>query len=66
MKKLENQEKLPKKVAIGVGLSKFLVSTRINRYEKGVYQPNFGILEKMAMALDVPVIYFLAMMNWHK
>jgi DNA-binding helix-turn-helix protein len=47
-------------------LSKFLVSTRINRYEKGVYQPNFGILEKMAMALDVPVIYFLAMMNWHK
>ncbi|WP_066803751.1 helix-turn-helix domain-containing protein [Moraxella oblonga] len=48
------------KLGIMVGLDEFVASTRINRYEKGVHEPDFGILERMAIALDVPVAYFFA------
>lgn len=48
------------KLGIAVGLDEFVASTRINRYEKGVHEPDFGILERMAIILDVPVAYFFA------
>lgn len=64
IKRLKEARKAKKltqeKLGVMVGLDEFVASTRINRYEKGVHQPDFGILEKMATALDVPVAYFFA------
>ncbi len=43
-----------------IGLDEFVASTRINRYEKGVHQPDFQTLKAIAMALDIPVSYLFA------
>jgi len=47
-------------LGIKVGLDEFVASTRINRYEKGVYQPNLHIQQKLAEALELPLAYFYA------
>lgn len=45
-------------VGILAGIDEFSASTRINRYEKGIHEPNYSILKHIATALDVPVAYF--------
>lgn len=45
-------------LGIMVGIDEFSASTRINRYEKGVHEPHFAIVEKIAIVLDLPVAYF--------
>jgi transcriptional regulator with XRE-family HTH domain len=47
-------------LGIKAGLDEFVASTRINRYEKGVYQPNLHIQQKLAQALETPLAYFYA------
>lgn len=47
-------------LGIKAGLDEFVASTRINRYEKGVYQPNLHIQQKLAQALELPLAYFYA------
>lgn len=47
-------------LGIKVGLDEFVASTRINRYEKGVYQPNLHIQQELAQALELPLAYFYA------
>lgn len=47
-------------LGIKAGLDEFVASTRINRYEKGIYQPNLHIQQKLAQALGIPLAYFYA------
>jgi len=49
-----------RKLGIKVGLDEFVASTRINRYEKGVHQPNLQTQQRLANALDLPLAYFYA------
>ena len=49
-----------RKLGIKVGLDEFVASTRINRYEKGVHQPNLQTQQRLAKALDLPLAYFYA------
>ena len=39
------------------GLDPFVASTRINRYEVGVHQPDLATAERIAEALKVPLPY---------
>lgn len=39
---------------------KFVASTRINRYEKGIYEPNLETSGKLAEVLELPLAYFYA------
>ncbi|MCL7714971.1 helix-turn-helix domain-containing protein [Stenotrophomonas mori] len=47
-------------LGIRAGLDDFVASTRINRYETGVHQPDLQTLQRLAKVLDVPVAYFFA------
>lgn len=49
-----------KQLGMQAGLDAFVASTRINRYEQGVHQPDNGIVRRLATVLDVPVAYFFA------
>ncbi len=48
------------KLGIAIGLDEFVASTRINRYEKAVHQPDFQTLERIAEVLEIPVAFFFA------
>jgi transcriptional regulator with XRE-family HTH domain len=47
-------------LGIEAGLDDFVASTRINRYETGVHQPDLQILQRLAAVLGLPVAYFYA------
>ncbi|WP_326492800.1 helix-turn-helix transcriptional regulator [Xanthomonas hortorum] len=47
-------------LGIKAGLDDFVASTRVNRYETGVHQPDLQTIQRLAIALDVPVAYFYA------
>ena len=47
-------------LGIKAGLDEFVASTRINRYETGVHQPDLQTLQRLAEVLDLPVAYFYA------
>lgn len=47
-------------LGLAIGLDEFVASTRINRYERGIHQPDFQILMALATKLDVPPAYFFA------
>lgn len=47
-------------LGIKAGLDDFVASTRVNRYETGVHQPDLQTLQRLAKALDLPVAYFYA------
>lgn len=49
-----------KSLGIAAGIDEFVASTRINRYEKGVHGPGTEIVQKLAVALRVPLAYFYA------
>ena len=49
-----------KDLGINSGLDQFVASTRINRYELGVHEPDLATIERMAVALGVPVAYLFA------
>lgn len=49
-----------KDLGIQAGLDPFVASTRINRYELGVHEPDLAIVERMATALGVPAAYLFA------
>lgn len=60
------------KLGIAIGLDEFVASTRINRYERGIHQPDFQILTQLAKVLDIPPAYFFAddelaakLLEWH-
>ena len=47
-------------LGIAIGLDESVASTRINRYENGIHQPDWGTLAKIAEVLQVPPAYFFA------
>lgn len=49
-----------KQLGIAAGLDPFVASTRINRYERGIHQPDPVTAQRLAEALDVPAAYLLA------
>ncbi|WP_035605940.1 helix-turn-helix domain-containing protein [Edwardsiella tarda] len=49
-----------KRLGIAAGIDEFVASTRINRYEKGVHEPNTEIVQKLSEVLRVPLAYFYA------
>lgn len=49
-----------KQLGIAAGLDRFVASTRINRYERGVHQPDPVTIQRMADALGVPAAYLFA------
>lgn len=56
----EMKELSQKQLGIDAGLDAFVASTRINRYEQGVHQPDLGTVERLADALAVPPAYLFA------
>lgn len=49
-----------KRLGVAAGIDEFVASTRINRYEKGVHEPNTEIVQKLSEVLRVPLAYFYA------
>ncbi|WP_407353502.1 helix-turn-helix domain-containing protein [Luteimonas sp. R10] len=47
-------------LGIRAGLDEFVASTRVNRYETGVHQPDLQTLQRLAKVLNLPVAYFYA------
>ena len=47
-------------LGIEAGLDEFVASTRVNRYETGVHQPDLQTLQRLAKVLKVPTAYFYA------
>ena len=47
-------------LGIEAGLDEFVASTRVNRYETGVHQPDLQTLKQLAKVLGLPVAYFYA------
>lgn len=47
-------------LGIAAGLDEFVASTRVNRYETGVHQPDLQTLQHLARVLHLPVAYFYA------
>ena len=43
-----------------IGLDAFAASTRINRYERGIHEPDLQTLARIADALGVPVAHLIA------
>ncbi len=56
----ENYGISQRNLGIKAGLDDFVASTRINRYETGVHQPDLQTLQRLAEVLDLPVAYFFA------
>lgn len=49
-----------KQLGIAAGLDRFVASTRINRYERGVHQPDPVTTQRLADTLGVPAAYLFA------
>lgn len=49
-----------KQLGIAAGLDRFVASTRINRYERGVHHPDPVTLQRLADTLGVPPAYLVA------
>lgn len=41
-------------------MDQFVASTRINRYERGIHEPDLATVARLAEALKVPVAYLFA------
>lgn len=49
-----------KQLGIQAGLDEFVASARINRYERGVHEPDAGIALRLAEVLNIPRAYLYA------
>ncbi|AIF48147.1 helix-turn-helix domain-containing protein [Dyella japonica] len=49
-----------KNLGIEAGIDPFVASTRINRYEQGVHEPDMATIQRLAKALQVPLPYLFA------
>jgi transcriptional regulator with XRE-family HTH domain len=47
-------------LGVKAGLDQFVAATRINRYEKGVHEPDMATISRLADALTVPTAYLFA------
>lgn len=49
-----------RELGIKAGLDSFVASTRVNRYEKGIHEPDMATVARLAAALKVPTAYLVA------
>lgn len=56
----EVRELSQKSLGIEAGIDPFVASTRINRYEQGVHEPDMATVQRLAKALQVPLPYLFA------
>lgn len=49
-----------KQLGIKAGLDQFVASTRVNRYELGVHEPDMGMAARLAYAASIPLAYLYA------
>jgi len=56
----ERKDLSQKQLGIQAGLDPFVASTRINRYEMGVHQPDLATIQRLADVLEVPTAYLFA------
>jgi len=49
-----------KQLGIKAGLDPFVASTRVNRYEVGVHEPDLNMAGRLAKAAGVPLAYLYA------
>lgn len=49
-----------KDLGIKAGLDEFIASTRVNRYEKGIHEPDCNIATQLATVLEIPRAYLYA------
>lgn len=49
-----------KELGVRAGLDLFVASTRINRYELGVHEPDMATVQRLAKTLSVPTAYLFA------
>lgn len=47
-------------LGIEAELDPFVAATRINRYEKGIHEPDMATMSRLAAALKVPTAYLVA------
>jgi transcriptional regulator with XRE-family HTH domain len=61
LKQARLAQKLSQKdLGINAGLDRFVASTRVNRYEKGIHEPDMATVAHLAAALRVPTAYLFA------
>jgi transcriptional regulator with XRE-family HTH domain len=56
----EERQLSQKQLGIEAGIDPFVASTRINRYELGVHEPDMATVQRLAQALSVPLPYLFA------
>ena len=56
----ERKELSQRRLGILAGIHVDSASSRINQYEHGKHEPDFGTLERLAGVLGVPTAYFYA------
>lgn len=56
----EGQGLSQKSLGIEAGIDPFVASTRINRYEQGIHEPDMATVQRLAKALQVPLPYLFA------
>lgn len=49
-----------KELGVQAGLDPSVASTRINRYELGIHEPDFATVQRLAATLRVPTAYLFA------
>lgn len=49
-----------KKLGIAAGMDEFSASARMNHYETGRHAPDYTMLKRIAMVLEIPTAYFYA------
>lgn len=49
-----------KELGVRAGLDPSVASTRINRYELGVHEPDIATIDRLAATLSVPTAYLFA------
>lgn len=45
-------------LGILAGIDEFSASARMNRYEKGIHEPHYSMMQHIAKVLGLPVAYF--------
>jgi transcriptional regulator with XRE-family HTH domain len=61
LKSLRLERKLSQeRLGCSVGLEESVAATRINRYERGVHQPDLLMVSRLAAILEVPLPFFYA------
>ena len=49
-----------RQLGVRVGLDLSVASVRMNQYERGVHEPHYGFVKRLAEALELPTAYFYA------